>query len=53
MILTRVMLLGIFLSFYSSAWAVTYYVDGNRGNDNNPGIARDASFKTIQKASDR
>ena len=53
MILTRVILLGIFLSFYSSAWAVTYYVDGNSGNNNNPGISRNVALKTIQKASDK
>jgi hypothetical protein len=49
--LTLVMLFGFLLSFCSSAWAVTYYVDGNRGNNNNPGISKDVALKTIQKAS--
>ena len=51
--LRQVMLLGVLLTFCPSAWATTYYVDGNRGNDNNPGISGDVAFKTIQKASDK
>ena len=46
----QVMLLALAILFVSSASANTFYVDGRRGQDTNPGT-RNALWRTIQKAS--
>jgi len=46
----QVMLVALITLFVSSASASTFYVDGRRGQDTNPGT-RNAPWRTIQKAS--